>query len=146
MKQKKYYVLYKWVEIEPGKIKSVDVRTGKYNLSYNEMLSNGGTVIWQGRTIVEVYNEGQIFALSRYQATKDFNNTLLGGSVVQDPNKTTYFVITDVKMMNVGGGKVNAIGSSDNGNKSTNILSFKNIAIVGILVIGAIYLLKKQKK
>ena len=156
MKQKKYLVNYKWVEIEPNKIKSVDAKTGKYNLSFNEMLSNGGTVIWQGTTIVEVYNEYQIFALSRYKATQDFNNTLLGGSVVQNPNKSTYFVITNVRLMNVGnnsgssegngGGKINAIGSSNNENKSTNILSFKNIAIVGILVIGAVYLLNKQKK
>jgi len=144
--KKKYLVNYKWVEIEPNKIKSVDPKTGKYNLSFNEMLSNGGTVIWQGTTIVETNNEYQIFSLSRFKATQDFNNTLLGGSVVQDPNKSTYFVITNVRTMNIGGGKFNAMGSSDNGNKSTNILSFKNIAIVGILVIGAVYLLNKQKK
>jgi hypothetical protein len=143
MKQKRYLVNYKWVEIQPNKVKLLDPKSGKYNLSLNEMLSNGGNVLWQGAIQIDADNENKIFTTSRFKATQDLNNTLLGGSIIQDPNKSTFFVMTNFRLI---GGKVNAIGGSDNENKSTNLLSFKNVAIVGILVIGAVYLLNKQKK
>ena len=96
--KKKYLVNYKFVQINPQFIRLVDVKTGTYNFTLNEMLQKGGTVIFQGTVQVDAIPNG-IFSAARFKGQQALNNALLGGSITQNPQLTSFFVMTNVREM-----------------------------------------------
>jgi hypothetical protein len=106
--KKKYLVNYKFVQIDPKLYTSVNVVTGSYNLTLNEMLQKGGTVIFQGAVQVDAIPNG-IFSAARFKGQQALNNALLGGSITQNPQLTSLFVMTNVREMR---GMTNFYGNS----------------------------------
>lgn len=96
--KKKYYVNFKFVELSPNFITYTNPITGAYNLTLNEMLQRGGTVIYLGAVQVEAVPNG-IFSAAKFKGTQQLNNALLTGQIVQNPRKSTYFVMTNVREM-----------------------------------------------
>ena len=106
--KKKYYVNYKFVQIEPKLVSLVNVVTGAYNLTLNEMLQKGGTILWQGAVQVDTIPNG-IFIAARFKGQQALNNALLGGSITQNPKLASIFVMTNVREMR---GMTNFSGNS----------------------------------
>jgi hypothetical protein len=105
--KKRYYVNYRFVEIDPKLVSLMNVVTGTYNLTLNEMLQRGGTVIWQGAVQVDAVPNG-VFSAARFKGQQALNNALLGGSITQNPKLASIFVMTNVREM----GKTNFSGNS----------------------------------
>lgn len=106
--KKRYYVNYRFVEIDPKLVSLMNVVTGTYNLTLNEMLQRGGTVIWQGAVQVDAVPNG-VFSAARFKGQQALNNALLGGSITQNPQLASIFVMTNVREMM---GKTNFSGNS----------------------------------
>lgn len=141
---KKYLVDFKWVEIAPNKVKLIDVKTGAYNLTYKQMLSAGGSVLFKGQVQVETDNPVKVFMAARYKATQVLNNTLAGGSITQDFSKQLFFVATNITEIKVAS-KMNAVGDVED-KKDTPKKSYKNVIIGGIVLVAVIGLYLKYKK
>lgn len=106
--KKKYFVNYKFVQIDPRLVSLVSGVTGAYNITLNEMLQKGGVVIWQGSVQVDAVPNG-VFNAAKFKGQQALNNALLGGSITQNPKLASIFVMTNVREMR---GMTNFSGNS----------------------------------
>jgi hypothetical protein len=96
--KKKYLVNYKFVQIDPKLVSLVNLSSGTYNLTLNEMLQKGGVVIFQGSVQVDAA-PNFVFFTSRFKAQQALNNAILGGSITQNPMLASIFVMTNAREM-----------------------------------------------